>query len=73
LCIVADDFDVGFQVMDNGIISRQNLAGNISLLAAQRRLYSRAKKLAGVQAFVAGITPVVGAIAGDESTAAVTL
>ncbi len=49
--------------MDNGIISRQNLAGNISLLAAQRSLYSRAKKLAGVQAFVAGITPVVGAIA----------
>jgi hypothetical protein len=63
LCIVVDDFEVGFQLMDNCIISRQNLPGNIGLLAAQRSLYSRAKTLAGVQAFVAGLTPVVGAIA----------
>jgi len=49
--------------MDNGITSRQNLPENIRLLAAQRCLYSRAKRLAGLQAFVAGLTPVVGAIA----------
>jgi hypothetical protein len=49
--------------MDNGIISRQNSPENIRLLAAQRGLYSRAKRLAAVQAFVAGLTPVVGAIA----------
>ena len=61
--IVAEDFRVGFQLMDNGIISRQNSAENIRLLAAQRSLYSRAKKLAAIQAFVAGLTPVVGAIA----------
>src|SRR5271165_2642933 len=54
---------VGFQRMDNGIISRQNAPENIRVLAAQRSLYSRAKTLAAVQVFVAGVTPVVGAIA----------
>jgi len=49
--------------MDNGITSRQNSPENIRLLAAQRSLYSRAKRLAAVQAFLAGLTPVVGAIA----------
>jgi len=49
--------------MDNGITSRQNSPENINLLSAQRTLYSRAKKLAALQAFLAGLTPVVGAIA----------
>lgn len=49
--------------MDNGITSRQNSPENIRLLAAQRCLYSRAKGLAAVQVFLAGLTPVVGAIA----------
>jgi hypothetical protein len=49
--------------MDNGISSRQNLPENTHLLAAQRHLYSRVKRLAAVQAFLAGLTPVVGAIA----------
>jgi len=49
--------------MDNGILSRQNSPENIRLLAAQRSLYSQAKKIAAVQAFLAGLVPVVGAIA----------
>lgn len=49
--------------MDNGVISRQNSPENIRLLAAQRRLYSRAKRLGAVQVFAAGLTPVLGAIA----------
>jgi hypothetical protein len=53
----------GFELMDNGIASRQNLPDNIRFLAAQRHIYSRAKRLAAVQAFLAGLTPIVGAIA----------
>jgi hypothetical protein len=49
--------------MDNGITSRQNSPANMRLLAAQRSLYSRAKRLVALQAFLAGLTPVVGAIA----------
>jgi len=49
--------------MDNGITSRQNSPENVRLLAAQRCLYSRAKRLAAIQVFLAGLTPVVGAIA----------
>jgi hypothetical protein len=49
--------------MDNGITSRQNSPENIRLLAAQRSLYSRAKRFGAVQAFLAGLTPLVGAIA----------
>lgn len=49
--------------MDNGITSRQNSPENMRLLAAQRCLYSRAKRLAAIQVFLAGLTPVAGAIA----------
>lgn len=51
------------QRTDNGITSRQNSLENIRLLAAQRCLYSGAKRLAAIQVFLAGFTPVVGAIA----------
>jgi hypothetical protein len=53
----------GFQFMDNGISYRQNLPDNIQKLAAQRYFYSRAKKLASVQALLDILTPIVGAIA----------
>jgi hypothetical protein len=49
--------------MDNGITTRQNSPENIRTLAAQRCLYSRAKRLATIQVFLAGLTPIVGAIA----------
>lgn len=49
--------------MDNSISYRQNLPDNIQNLAAQRYFYSRAKKLASVQALLDILTPIVGAIA----------
>ena len=49
--------------MDNGIVSRQNSTENLRLLAAQRSLYSRAKRLAALQGTLAGITPLAGGIA----------
>jgi hypothetical protein len=48
-------------LIDNGISSRQNLAENIHLLAAQRHLYARVKRLAAIQALLVGFTPVVSA------------
>ena len=48
--------------MDNGIGSRQNSPENLKLLAAQRVFYSRAKKIAAVQAWMAGVCPVFGAV-----------
>src|SRR5712664_667645 len=47
--------------MDNGISSRQNLPENIQLLAAQRHLYSRVKRLAAIQTLLVGFTPVLSA------------
>jgi hypothetical protein len=47
--------------MDNGISSRQNLPENIQLLAAQRQLYSRVKRLAAIQTLLVGFTPVLSA------------
>ena len=48
--------------MDNGIGERQNSAENLRLLAAQRAFYSRAKRIAAVQAWAAGLCPIVGAV-----------
>jgi len=48
--------------MADNISSRQNLPGNIQRLAAQRYLYSRAKHLSLLQAFLAGATPILAAI-----------
>lgn len=48
--------------MDNGIGTRQNSPANLKLLAAQRVFYSRAKKIAAVQAWMAGLCPVFGAV-----------
>jgi hypothetical protein len=47
--------------MDNGIGLRQNLPENLKLLAAQRVFYSRAKKVAALQAWTVGLCPVFGA------------
>ena len=44
------------------ISTSQNLQSNIRLLAAQWYLYSCAKRLSATQAFLAGATPITGAI-----------
>jgi hypothetical protein len=48
--------------MTNSIAVRQNYAANLQRLAAQRRIYSRAKTLSFVQASLAALTPVIAAI-----------
>lgn len=48
--------------MDNGIGIRQNTPENIRLLSAQRVFYARAKRIASIQAWAAGSTPVFGAV-----------
>ncbi len=45
------------------ITTTQNLLPNIQRLAAQRYLYSRAKRLSTIQALLAGVTPVASATA----------
>ena len=45
------------------ISTRQNLEPNIQRLAAQRYLYSCAKRISAIQATLAGATPVLGAVA----------
>ena len=45
------------------ISGKQNLPGNIQRLAAQRYLYSQAKRLSAVQASLAGATPILAAVA----------
>lgn len=45
------------------ISTRQNLEPNIQRLAAQRYLYSCAKRISAIQATLAGATPVLGVVA----------
>ena len=52
------------------ISTTQNLLPNIQRIAAQRYLYSRAKRLSAIQALLAGATPVAGAVAVALSTEA---
>lgn len=44
------------------IAVQQNLSVNLRRLAAQRQLYSVAKRVSAVQAFLAGVTPVASAV-----------
>ena len=52
------------------ISTTQNLLPNIQRMAAQRYLYSCAKRLSAIQALLAGATPVAGAVAIALSTEA---
>ena len=52
------------------ISTTQNLLPNIQRIAAQRYLYSCAKRLAAIQVLLAGATPVAGAVAVALSTEA---
>lgn len=48
--------------MNNGIGDRQNTADSLQLLAAQRVFYTRAKRLAAIQAWLAALVPIVAAV-----------
>lgn len=48
--------------MNNGIGDRQNTPDNLQLLAAQRVFYAKAKKLAAIQAWLAGGVPIIAAV-----------
>ena len=48
--------------MDNGIATRQNAPENLRLLAAQRVFYASAKQTATIQVWIAGLTPILGAV-----------
>lgn len=48
--------------MNNGIMERQNAPENMKLLAAQKTFYTKAKLIAGSQASLACLTPLIGAI-----------
>jgi hypothetical protein len=52
----------GVEGMDNGIDTRQNAPENLRLLKAQRVFYARAKRIGAIQAWTAGLTPVLGAV-----------
>ena len=52
------------------ISTRQNLEDNLQRLSAQSYLYSRAKLLSGIQAALAGATPVLGVVAIQLCTGA---